>query len=222
MQDNFSQNSEPLIIVIDDDLDFVKSLGLLLSILKFKVASYPSGEAFKAAVTEDPALLSSVGMILLDVRMMQFSGIDVFYWVNQHYPHSCKPIVFLTGHGELNQAVEMIKMGAYDFLVKPFSSEHLLTVIKNAISRSKILFSEDSQLRNYLEKLSLLTPKEVSVMEEIINGETNKAIAEKLSNSVRTIELHRASIFHKLEIKDAYELYKLSQFMESRKIQKNQ
>ena len=201
-----SNSNIPKIIIVDDDDDLASGLEFLLTTKKWSSERFSSGESFISSVEKDPTLLKNPGVILLDVRMLGISGFDVFYWIQSNHPQSCKPIIFLTGHGELPQAVQMMKRGAFDFIQKPFDSSSLLGQIDSAVKESRHLFSSLENLHHSQELLQSLTEKEQLVMREIYKGESNREIADLLGNSVRTVELHRASIFDKLKVKNAIEL----------------
>jgi two-component system response regulator DctR len=194
------------ILIVDDDDDLASGLEFLLTTKKWSTQRFSSGESFIASIEEDVTLVSNPGAILLDVRMLGISGFDVFYWLQSNHPDASKPIIFLTGHGELPQAVQMMKRGAFDFIQKPFDSSNLLSLIDSAVKESHARFSAVETVHQALDLLKTLTDKERLVMDSIFNGDSNREIADLLGNSVRTVELHRASIFHKLKVKNAIEL----------------
>jgi two-component system response regulator DctR len=209
-----SSVSSPSIIIVDDDEELSSGMEFLLSTKKWSCLKFSSGESFIAAIESDDALINEPGVILLDVRMLGISGFDVFYWIQSNHPTSCKPIIFLTGHGELPQAVQMMKRGAFDFVQKPFDSKNLISLISSALLISNERFKSLAQEKEAHKLLKTLTEKEHVVMQHIFKGDSNKEIAEILGNSVRTVELHRASIFHKLQVKNAIELARLLENIE--------
>jgi two-component system response regulator DctR len=209
-----SSVSSPSIIIVDDDEELSSGMEFLLSTKKWSCLKFSSGESFIAAIESDDALINEPGVILLDVRMLGISGFDVFYWIQSNHPTSCKPIIFLTGHGELPQAVQMMKRGAFDFVQKPFDSKNLISLISSALLIANERFKSLAQEKEAHKLLKTLTEKEHVVMQHIFKGDSNKEIAEILGNSVRTVELHRASIFHKLQVKNAIELARLLENIE--------
>lgn len=196
----------PKILIVDDDDDLAAGLEFLLATKKLPSIRFSSGESFISSIEEDGSLVTDPGAILLDVRMLGISGFDVFYWLQSNYPDASKPIIFLTGHGELPQAVQMMKRGAFDFIQKPFDSANLLSLIDSAVKESRTRFSAKESVHYALDLLKMLTDKERLVMNGVYKGESNREIADLLGNSVRTVELHRASIFDKLKVKNAIEL----------------
>jgi two-component system, LuxR family, response regulator DctR len=206
--------STPNIIIVDDDDELSSGIEFLLATKKWNCLKFSSGESFIAAIESDSGLINEPGVILLDVRMLGISGFDVFYWIQSNHPSSCKPIIFLTGHGELPQAVQMMKRGAFDFVQKPFDSKNLISLISSALSASKERFEAIVRDEGTFKLLKTLTEKEHVVMQHIFKGDSNKEIADLLGNSVRTVELHRASIFHKLQVKNAIEMARLLENIE--------
>jgi two-component system response regulator DctR len=118
-------------------------------------------------------------------------------------------VIFMTGHGELPMAVQVMKRGAFDFVQKPFDSNNLIHLVESAIKLSRER-SENQFLRsNINERLNTLTDKELIVMSDVYLGASNKDIAEKMGNSVRTVELHRAHVYEKMDVKNGIELARL-------------
>jgi len=196
----------PKIILVDDDDDLTAAIEFLFSAKKWDLIRFTSGENFIVGLEDDLTLIDHVGAILLDIRMTGLSGYDVFSWIQKHHPMPVMPIIFLTGHGELPEAIQLMKRGAFDFITKPFESNHLIRVVSDAIKKSTSIYREFKTSISILEKISLLTDKELMVMKRIYSGDSNKLIADLLGNSTRTVELHRAAIFHKLEVKNAIEM----------------
>ena len=215
-----SSNS-PNILIIDDDHDLSTGLEVMLAAKKWQCQRFSSGEEFIAAVEADIGLVRNPGVILLDVRMFGISGFDVFYWIQSNCSRVSKSVIFLTGHGELPQAVQMMKRGAFDFIEKPFDSKNLVSQISVALGLSKKRFADFVETDSTQKLLETLTDKENVVMQHIFKGASNKDIADLLDNSVRTVELHRASIFHKLNVKNATEMARLLESLEQKNL-KNQ
>jgi len=204
-------NYAPYVILIEDDPGMSKSLEFLLSTEKIKCIHFPSGIEFMEAIKQDETLLEGPGCILLDVRMPQMSGIEVFDKLNSIHPDLPMPVIFITGHGDVPLVIKVLKEGAYDFIQKPFSAESLLQRLSGyfgqSIERKNIL----NQRNECFKKIDGLTDKERSVMEHLYEGMSNKEIAELMGNSVRTIELRRAAIYDKMDVKSTVELARLLQ-----------
>lgn len=199
-------SSRPNVLIVDDD----NSLGLGLSEYfqeaGFNCRLFTSGEDFTHFYESEVSLREHPVCILLDVRMKGISGIEVFYWLKSHYSDEPYSVIFLTGHGDIAIAVQMVKRGAFDFVQKPFDSTALLKQVELALEKAELKSKIFALQQSVKEKLNLLTNKEKLVMKYVLNGDANKDIAERIGNSVRTVELHRASIFHKMEVKNAIEL----------------
>ena len=190
---NFSHDKkEPLgtIYVVDDDAEVRNSFTRVLEVGNYRVQAFDSGESFLAKY--DP---NAIAVLIIDQRMDGMSGTEV-----QEHLIARKaniPIVFLTGHGDVRMAVDVLKKGAADFLEKPCRPEQIMPLIDKLLTEAR-----EKQLQN--EKLSLnaallakLTPREQQVLERIVAGRLNKQIADDLGMSIKTVEAHRASIMDK-------------------------
>jgi len=208
MKDLSKVVKKPKVLIVDDDRALGDGIAFLLESKNIDSTQYLSGEEFMAAAEIDP-LEEQIGCVLLDVRMSGLSGMDVFYWLSNHDPHGVMPVIFMTGHGELPMAVQVMKRGAFDFVQKPFDSNNLIYLVESAIKLSRER-SEMQHLRvDIKERLAALTDKEQIVMSEVYLGASNKDIAEKMGNSVRTVELHRAHVYEKMDVKNGIELARL-------------
>ena len=185
--------------IVDDDEAIRDSLSWLMQSRDIASQTYPSAEAFLAAWDETFA-----GCIVLDIRMDEMSGNELF---DRLIERGCQlPVIFLTGHGDVPLAVSTLKNGAFDFLEKPFNDNQLVDRVMDALrlddERRQAAASADSINR----RLAQLTPRERQVMERILAGKLNKVIADELKVCMRTIEVHRASLFEKMGVKTAVEL----------------
>jgi two-component system, LuxR family, response regulator DctR len=116
------------------------------------------------------------------------------------------PVIFLTGHGDVPTAVAAVKRGAFDFVEKPFSNNALVDRIEQALAHSAAELLRGREQRSHSMRLAELTEREVEVMRLVIEGHANKRIADALGISVRTVEVHRARVFDKMDVKSAVEL----------------
>ena len=185
--------------IVDDDEAIRDSLSWLMQSRDIASQTYPSAEAFLAAWDETFA-----GCIVLDIRMEEMSGNELF---DRLIERGCQlPVIFLTGHGDVPLAVSTLKNGAFDFLEKPFNDNQLVDRVMEALrlddERRQAAASADSINR----RLAQLTPRERQVMERILAGKLNKVIADELKVCMRTVEVHRASLFEKMGVKTAVEL----------------
>jgi two-component system response regulator DctR len=140
--------------------------------------------------------------VLLDVRMPCMNGIAVFDQLIQRGLLPRLPVIFLTGHGDVPMAVDSLKRGAFDFFEKPFNDNMLMDRVDEALAASrKAAASAEVQAR-----LATLSAREREVLDLILAGMMNKVVADKLGISMRTVEVHRAHIFDKMQVKTAVEL----------------
>ncbi|MFZ9556905.1 MAG: response regulator transcription factor, partial [Limnohabitans sp.] len=152
---------------------------------------------------QDPSCL------LLDVRMPGMSGLALFEVLIGRELLPVLPVIFLTGHADVPTAVDAVQRGAHDFCEKPFSDNALVDRIERALQRSAETL-QAQQLRQTLQlRLQELTDRERDVMRCVIDGLPNKLIADQLDISVRTVEVHRARVFDKMQVKSAVELANL-------------
>jgi two-component system response regulator DctR len=204
---------KPKVLIVDDDSVLGEGITFLLESRGIESIQYLTGEQFMAAAEQAP-LEDQIGCILLDVRMSGLSGMDVFYWLSNHDQHGVMPVIFMSGHGELPMAVQVMKRGAFDFLQKPFDSNYLVTLIESAFKLSKERYAQIHFRSDAEARLISLTDKELSVMADVFLGASNKDIAEKMGNSVRTVELHRAHVYEKMDVKNGIELARLLEKVE--------
>ena len=144
--------------------------------------------------------------LLLDVRMPGLSGLALFETLVERGLVEVMPVIFLTGHGDVPTAVDMVKRGAFDFCEKPFSDNALVDRIEQAIARSSAVLAARRERQQLQGRLSELTQRERDVMERVARGLPNKLIADELDISVRTVEVHRARVFDKMNVRSAVEL----------------
>ncbi len=140
--------------------------------------------------------------VLLDVRMPDISGVGVFDQLRARALTARLPVIFLTGHGDVPMAVDTLKRGAFDFFEKPFNDNELMDRVEQALAASRAA-GVAAQVQARLETLSA---REREVLELILAGMMNKVVADKLGISMRTVEVHRAHIFDKMQVKTAVEL----------------
>ena len=140
--------------------------------------------------------------VLLDVRMPGLSGVATFDILANKKLNKRMPVIFITGHGEIAMAVDAIKRGAFDFFEKPFNDNLLFDRIQVALAQSR----KEGEMAVVYRRLEKLTTREREILNLILVGKMNKVIADKLGISMRTVEVHRANILDKMEVKSAIEL----------------
>lgn len=199
------------VYLIDDEEVLRDSLSWLLESRDLECKTFASGEAFLEALPLLPTNVASC--IVLDIRMEpMMSGIELFHKLAD--VRNNWPIIFLSGHGDISLAVTAVKQGAFDFLEKPFADNQLVDRVFEALAFSKSRIAQTVQSEIIRQRLTALSHREVSVMESILNGRSNREAADELEMSVRTVEVHRASLFKKMGVKGAVELINLLQALE--------
>lgn len=199
---------DALVYVVDDDADVREALAWLLSSRRLPSEVFESAEAFqhKMAAGELP---TQPTCLLLDVRMPGLSGLALFDWLIERELHQTMPVIFLTGHADVSTAVDAVKRGAFDFCEKPCSDNVLVDRVELALAQSQSLRQTRRQSALLRQRQSELTEREREVMRLVVEGLLNKLIADRLDISVRTVEVHRARVFDKMEVKSAVELANL-------------
>ncbi|WP_290372252.1 response regulator [uncultured Parasutterella sp.] len=189
--------------VVDDDEDLLESLEFLLESEGWKVKTYSSAQDF---LRNDAA--SVTGCLISDIRMPGMTGLELQKEMNDRHIHL--PIIFLTAHGDIDMAVSAVKAGAIEFLQKPVDQERLLKVVADCARKSakgySLLSFDIFEARRHWDAL---TEKEKTVLKFVAAGLMNKEVAERLGNSVRTIENHRGNGLKKLQIHTMAELNQL-------------
>ncbi|QRM19191.1 response regulator [Dechloromonas sp. TW-R-39-2] len=188
--------------LVDDDEAILDALAWLLKTRAIPCTTYASAEAFLAAWSP-----STNGCVVLDMRMSGMSGLDCFDQLRER--QSTLPVIFLTGHGDVPLAVATLKKGAFDFFEKPLNDNELATRIEQAMELDARQRAANATVDSVKTRLSSLTTRERQIMELVLAGKFNKVIADELNISMRTVEVHRANLFDKMQVKTAVELANL-------------
>lgn len=188
--------------IVDDEEVLRDALVWLARSRNIAAQSYAHGEAFLAMLDQGLPFAKEGDCLLLDVRMAELSGTALFDILSTRQLTQRLPVIFLTGHGDVPMAVDSLKRGAFDFFEKPFNDNALMDRVEQALQVS-IKAGEVHQIQVRLQSLS---QREREVLELILQGKMNKNIADELRISMRTVEVHRAHIFDKMQIKSAIEL----------------
>jgi two-component system, LuxR family, response regulator FixJ len=189
--------------VIDDDDAVRESLEFLLRTAKINVRTYDSATAFLSALPSDAA-----GCVVTDVRMPGMSGVDLLRQLKAR--GSTMPVIVITGHGDIQLAVEAMKIGAVDFLEKPFDDEVLLASVRAALGRLEKDAQRESERADLNNRLATLSAREREVLEGLVAGKANKVIAFDLSISPRTVEIYRAHVMTKMNAGSLSELVRMA------------
>jgi two-component system response regulator DctR len=194
-----------LIFIVDDDASVREALAWLLRSRRLASEHFASAEAFEQFLDQGP-LPEQPLCLLLDVRMPGTSGLVLFDRLAERGLLPAMPVIFLTGHADVPTAVDAVKRGAFDFCEKPFSDNALVDRIEHALNASLQALEVQRVRRGLAERIGELTDRERDVMRLVVEGLPNKLIADQLAISVRTVEVHRARVFDKMEVKSAVEL----------------
>jgi two-component system response regulator DctR len=186
--------------IVDDEDVIRDALAWLAQSRGLPARGYSSGEQFLDNVDQrgDP----NGDCVLLDVRMPGMNGIAVFDQLVARGLLPRLPVIFLTGHGDVPMAVDSLKRGAFDFFEKPFNDNQLMDRVDQALEASRRA-ADAAAVR---ARLATLSAREREVLDLILAGMMNKVVADKLGISMRTVEVHRAHIFDKMQVKTAVEL----------------
>jgi FixJ family two-component response regulator len=190
---------QPFVIILDDDASVRAALSeLILSAGLQPVCFSSTCELLDADVLDSP------GCLILDVRMPGASGLDL-----QHHlikSGNPKPIIFLTGHGDIPMTVQAMKAGAVDFLTKPVRDQTLLDAVFEGVAVDASRRAEADVVKRNVERVETLTPREREVLREVARGRLNKQIAFDLGISEVTVKLHRGNVMRKMEAASIGEL----------------
>ena len=200
-----SGNRSSLVYVVDDDISVREALVWLLSTRNLPATPFDGAQAFQLHLLEH-GLGTGPRCLLLDVRMPGMSGLALFDWLLERELPGLMPVIFLTGHADVPTAVDCVKRGAYDFCEKPYSDNALVDRVEGALALSSRGLTNVDQAAQIVEQERELTERERDVMQLVMEGLPNKRIADRLHISVRTVEVHRARVFDKMNVRSAVEL----------------
>ena len=190
--------------LVDDDAAFRRSLVFLLESMGWPVQAHASAADYLDAGL--PAL-EQTGCLLLDVRMLGMSGLELQQALIARGCHL--PIVFITGHGDVELAVQAMKHGAFDFLEKPFKDQRLLDVVSAALRQREADLVSSERAQQAGDRLARLSPREAEVARLVAQGLPNKLVARELDISEKTVHIHRQHVMEKAEVGSAAELARL-------------
>ena len=194
--------ANPIVMVVDDDTGVRNAMRTLLKSVGIQSTLYASAQEFLGAYQP-----TQPGCLVLDIRMPGMSGLELQQELNLR--GAVIPVIFMSGHGDIPMAVEAMQHGAFDFLQKPFRDQDLLDRIQRAIVKDGELrksLGEHTRIKAHLESL---TPREREVLDLMTEGKQNKAIAQVLDVSPRTVEIHRARVMEKMGAQSVAELVRM-------------
>ena len=203
----------PVVYLVDDEDVVRDALAWLLRSRRLLSEGFASAEAFEALLDAGSKRAdnwpTSPSCLLLDVRMPGISGLALFERLEARGVLGALPVIFLTGHGDVPTAVGAVKRGAFDFVEKPFSDNALVDRVVDALGVSAQAILKRQAQAAVERSMAELTERERDVMQLVVDGRPNKLIADALQISVRTVEVHRARVFDKMNVKSAVELANL-------------
>lgn len=194
---------EPIIYVIDDDEAVRESLEFLLKTAGIVVRGFDSAKAFLNILPE-----VNSGCVITDVRMPEITGIELLRRLQKTNPDL--PVIVITGHGDISLAVEAMKIGAVDFLEKPFDDDQLIAAVRAALSRDADVAKRKAELGDINDKLNALSKREREVLDGLVAGNANKTIAFDLGISPRTVEIYRANLMTKMAANSLSDLVRMA------------
>ncbi|GLS29563.1 DNA-binding response regulator [Mesorhizobium albiziae] len=195
-----NEAERPVVIIVDDDAAVREALSELILSAGFQPVCFASTRELLDAGD----VLESPGCLILDVRMPGASGLDMQRHLAQN--GNLKPIIFLTGHGDIPMTVQAMKAGAVDFLTKPVRDQTLLDAVIAGIAMDAARREEARIVKRNVDRLETLTPREREVLHEVAHGRLNKQIAFDLAISEVTVKLHRGNVMRKMEAASIGEL----------------
>lgn len=195
-------NPSYTVFLIDDDRAVRDALGLLLGVNDYRISVFADAESFLTALKPDWQ-----GCVLVDIRMPGMDGLTL----QRHLKTiGCTlPVIIMTGHGDVASAREAFRAEAIDFLEKPIDEARLVGAIEEAFDSISALTKETARINEFVSRATQLTPREREVMGLVVDGKHNRDIAESLGISVRTVEVHKARVMEKLQVKSLPELVRL-------------
>lgn len=200
-------SDDATVLLVDDDADFRDSLMALLSSVGLNVKPFGS-----IAELLDSSLPDVVSCLVLDVRLPRLSGLD--FQAELAKANNTIPIILMTGYGDVPMSVKAMKLGAVDFLIKPFRDQDLLDAVTVALERDRKRREADQQLADLKSRLNNLTPREREVMTLVVTGLMNKQIAGRLGVSEGTVKFHRGRVMEKLGVRSVADLVKMAERVE--------
>ena len=195
--------SDATVHVIDDDAAVCQSLALLMHSVGINVQCHTSAKAFL-----DTFDATRSGCLLLDIRMPEMSGLELQQELKQRKIQT--PVIILTGHADVALAVRAMKAGAMDVIEKPFHDQDLLDSVTKALAQSVEILQTQQKQATFLERASMLSPREQEIMNMYIDGKCGKVIAADLNISPKTVNVHRGHILEKMQVRSMIELVHLA------------
>jgi FixJ family two-component response regulator len=197
----------PLVLIVDDDEAIREALTDLLRSVGIEAKSFGlTRELLDAAPSDRP------GCLILDVRLPGLSGLDLQAQLARS--GNTRPIIFMTGHGDIPMSVRAMKAGALDFLTKPFRDQDMLDAVAAAIDQDRAQRRDAAAAKQVAALAATLTPREAEVMAAVVKGLMNKQIAGQLGISEITVKLHRGNVMRKMDVRSVADLVRKAELLE--------
>jgi two-component system, LuxR family, response regulator FixJ len=194
---------EPTIYVVDDDDALRDSLDFLLAAAGFSAKVFESASTFLGVLSRVQA-----GCLITDIRMPDMDGLELLKRVKRERPWL--PVIMMTGHGDVPLAVEAMKLGANDFIEKPFEDQRLIDIIRAVMTSATDALKGETASAQIMSRVAALSQRERQVLEGLVAGLSNKAIARDYGISPRTVEVYRANVMTKMQATNLSELVRLA------------
>ena len=191
------------VYVIDDDSAMRDSLDFLLGSAGFSVRLFDSAQIFL-----DELESLEAGCVVTDIRMPGIDGMELLRQLNSGTRKL--PVIVMTGHGDVPLAVEAMKLGALDFLEKPFEDDRLIRMIETALLQNEGGARSEAVTAEMVARVASLTHRERQVMQGLVSGQSNKVIAREYDISPRTVEVYRANVMTKMQAANLSELVRFA------------
>lgn len=195
-------SNQPTACLVDDDSALRDSVSLWLGMRGIRCRAFESAEQFLAAVRDDWR-----GCVLVDLRLDGIDGLQLQAKLAERGIEM--PVIFVTGHGDVGTTRDALKAGAYDFIEKPVDNDRLVELVRAAMAIDAAEAQRKAQAVAHAERMQRLTQRERQVMEQVVAGRHNREIAVALGISSRTVEVYKARMMDKLDVRSATDLVKL-------------